>query len=376
MPQLFHFQMSTFNEHDELSPLSDESIESRRKKPQWVVDAILNTLPAAEAPDAAPVGLVLKQLHFPVFTTALMLSVWVAFLYGKFFMIPDPSLAVQDINPPNTRLFFMTVDPYPACGDARLELWRLVSVQFVHAGWSHIISNTLLGWGIGVTLESVGGTVLAALTFEVAVVVGSLMHSYVLPYNSLVGCSHGVYGWYGALMCYCAAHVYQSRANALVFMLLAALIGYSGVGYVRNYQPDIAYEAHFGGFVAGLLICCVWYSGWNKSAPGFAAVSTVEGGSSVVRLDRSVYTPVSPENVAICGIFCAMLAGFAGYLSVHYATSWPPSPDFNPTLHSLPAGSCCMDLFRIMGESRNLTQSYITSNFYCGAQRTLSPPSR
>ena len=63
-------------------------------------------------------------------------------------------------------------------------------------------------------------------------------------------------------MCYNAVHAYGSRANASVFMLLAATIGYSGVGYVRNYRPDIAYEAHFGGFGGGFLI----YSVCGKAA--------------------------------------------------------------------------------------------------------------
>ena len=362
--------MSTFNEHDELSPSSDVSIESRRKKPQWVVDAILNTLPAAEAPDAAPVGLVLKQLHFPVFTTALMLSVWVAFLYGKFFMIPDPSLAVQDINPPNTRLFFMTVDPYPACGDARLELWRLVSVQFVHAGWSHIISNTLFGFVSGVVLESHTGSLFAALTFEVAVVLGSLMHSYVLPYHMLVGCSHGVHGWYGVLLCCCASHATMGWVQAAVFAILAIPFALGVHAYVFMYDSKSAYEADFGGLVTGILLCC-FVGRFTKHGEDDTVVGPVD--------DRWLVALIAPYpnmNGTCSILFGAMLAGFAGYLSVHYATSWPPSPDFNPTLHSLPAGSCCMDLFRIMGESRNLTQSYITSNFYCGAQRTLSPPSR
>jgi membrane associated rhomboid family serine protease len=350
-------------------------LTQRVRRPQWMLDATLGPA-STEPPASGLIATTLKPLHYPVATVLLLLGIWSAFLYGKIFMRPLTGFgtAGESISPPNPRLFFMTVNFYPDCSDKRLQLWRLLTVQLVHSGWTHITGNTLLGLMVGALLEGYSGWMFAAATFEAAVVVGSLAHSFVLPYHALIGCSHGVYGWYGALLCYCLSHLRQGPGNAFVVIAVAATISYDGYRYAWHYQPEIAYEAHFGGFLAGFLVCCIAHCGWRKSTQGFVAVSTFDGGATVATLTPAGLLPESPVSVASrCGV-CCLFVGLVMYLAVHVGTSWPPAPPFNPTLHALPAGSCCAALFRLAPPGGNLTRSYVTDNYRCGAGYNLQPP--
>jgi hypothetical protein len=47
---------------------------------------------------------------------------------------------------------------------------------------------------------------------------------------------------------------------------------------------------------------------------------------------------------------------------------------FKLLLHALPAGSCCAALFRLAPPGGNLTRSYVTDNYRCGAEYNLQPP--
>lgn len=174
----------------------------------------------------APTG---TKLRTPVLAPLLMLSIWLVFWYGIFVEIGFKQSRVGwhgPVSPRNPALMFLTVGFYPQCNDDRPDVWRLFTVQFVHAGLQHLCGNTVLGLIVGCMLEMFAGSLLTLLVFEAAVVLGTLSHSYFLPYNGLVGCSHGVYGWVGALLAFSLLNVRRRSAVQLpsLFLLLVLLV--------------------------------------------------------------------------------------------------------------------------------------------------------
>jgi membrane associated rhomboid family serine protease len=347
---------ASMNRNKVMSTEVEVELMEPEKQPQWVLDAVLNAMPLAESPNITA-SAVMDLQHPPVFTLVLFVTLWITFVLCRLLMPPLVGSEAH-ISPPDPRLIFRTVGHYPHCEDDRLQLWRLLTVQLVHSGWTHLLGNSVLGLGTGAMLESHTGTLFAAATFEAAVVVGSLAHSFVLPYHALIGCSHGVYGWCGALLCYCLSHLRQGRANALLAAAMSAIIALDVFMYVFYYTPNRAYEAHYAGLLTGFMISFCCFGGWALSTPGDRTVSK---------------TKVHLGMASRCGV-CCLFVGLVMYLAVHVGTSWPPAPPFNPTLHALPAGSCCAALFRLAPPGGNLTRSYVTDNYRCGAGYNLQPP--
>ena len=96
----------------------------------------------------------------PFFTALIFTLVWASFLYGLFFIIGVNNADISPltpISPPNEVLWFVYIDAWPGCIDHRKEVWRLFSLQFVHAGFIHIISNVLVGLPYGILFEKMYG---------------------------------------------------------------------------------------------------------------------------------------------------------------------------------------------------------------------------
>jgi membrane associated rhomboid family serine protease len=148
-------------------------------------------------------------------------------------------------------------DPVP-------EPFTLISYQFLHGGWWHLISNMLFLWVFADNIEDAYGHVAFALLYLFCGVVAALAHVLVMPYSSapLVGASGAVSGILGAYL------VLFPRAR--VWVLLAARIPLRiGAVWVlggwfalqifswwmtRNSDTQIAWGAHIGGFIAGAAI--------------------------------------------------------------------------------------------------------------------------
>jgi len=143
------------------------------------------------------------------------------------------------------------------------------TAMFMHAGWLHLVSNMLYLWIFGDNIEDRLGHLGYLLFYLGAGVFASILH-VVFNVNSVVptlGASGAIAGVLGAyLVFYPSSRVYTfipfgffMRLRPLPAVLVLGLWFvtqfFSGLGsMVSTAQGGVAYWAHIGGFVFGLLI--------------------------------------------------------------------------------------------------------------------------
>jgi membrane associated rhomboid family serine protease len=147
----------------------------------------------------------------------------------------------------------------------------LVSSQFLHAGWLHILGNMLYLWIFGNNIEDRLGPVLYLLFYLAAGIGAGLTQVVIDPHSTvpLVGASGAIAGVLGAyLVLYPGA-----RVLSLVFLgyfittvnvpavitlglwfLLQLITGVASLGAPTAAGGGVATFAHVGGFVAGMAV--------------------------------------------------------------------------------------------------------------------------
>jgi membrane associated rhomboid family serine protease len=141
----------------------------------------------------------------------------------------------------------------------------LLSSMFMHGGWLHLAGNMLFLWIFGDNVEHAMGAVMFLVFYLVAGVIGSLAQVMVEP-DSLIpslGASGAISGVLGAyLVLFPHNRVLVVLFQFLVWVpaivaigLWAALQFISGIGQiaVTEQTGGVAYLAHIGGFLAGLV---------------------------------------------------------------------------------------------------------------------------
>ena len=145
------------------------------------------------------------------------------------------------------------------------EPLTLISYQFLHGGWWHLISNMLFLWVFADNIEDAYGHVAFALFYLFAGVVGGLAHVLMSPTSDvpLIGASGAVSGMIGAYVVLFP----KARVWILLFMRLPLRIGAVWVlgGWLvlqiaslllvpNDGEVQVAWWAHIGGFAAGLTV--------------------------------------------------------------------------------------------------------------------------
>ena len=150
--------------------------------------------------------------------------------------------------------------PARLLGDAQLpagwpgvsSIFTLVSYQFLHGGWQHIIFNMLFLWVFGDNIEDALGHVRFIAFFLICGVAGGLFHS-------IIGAIAGVLGGY--LMLYPSARLLVLAFGFIPLRLPAVLVigaffaqdviwGLTGTAAIQG----VAVWAHIGGLIAGAVL--------------------------------------------------------------------------------------------------------------------------
>ncbi len=137
------------------------------------------------------------------------------------------------------------------------EWWRLLTVVLVHAGFVHVGFNMLLTYQLGLHLEKSIGSFSYAALFLACAAVGSLFAMAFGPEVPSVGASGAVFGLVGTWL----APAIRGRSttwgrgvlNQLGFLLLINAA-------VPFFLPQVSWQAHLGGLLAGLTIAWLWGS--------------------------------------------------------------------------------------------------------------------
>lgn len=157
----------------------------------------------------------------------------------------------------------------------RLHLYQLFTSMFIHGGWLHILGNMWFLWVFGRGIEDAIGHWRYLIFYLVCGVVSALANVLATPFSPVptVGASGAIAGVMGAYL----IKFPRARIVTLVFILIffttldipaAFLLLYwfaiqflNGFGSIGGGSQvahgDVAWFAHIGGFIAGMLLILV-----------------------------------------------------------------------------------------------------------------------
>lgn len=149
------------------------------------------------------------------------------------------------------------------------EYWRLLTSNFLHFGFEHLLNNMLILLCAGPILEKAQGHVKYLVLYLCAGVGGSTLSFLQMvwsgDYAAAAGASSAIFGIIGALLWIVIRHKghYETlTGKGLVFMIAISL--YYGVrtGGIDNW-------GHIGGLIMGFLLSMVFYRKKPKATVDF-----------------------------------------------------------------------------------------------------------
>jgi membrane associated rhomboid family serine protease len=165
-----------------------------------------------------------------------------------------------------TNILYALTDPL----QAPLPVWlTLVTSQFLHGGWFHIIGNMLFLWVFGDNIEDVLGHFSYLIFYLVCGVIAGIVQSVVegptrIPSIGASGAIAGVLGAYIILYPWARIRILIPVIFFLWTIQVPALIVlgwwfiqqffYGAAALSSTAASGIALWAHIGGFVAGMLL--------------------------------------------------------------------------------------------------------------------------
>lgn len=165
------------------------------------------------------------------------------------------------------------IDDIALSADAgRTEPWRFLTSAFAHAeNVTHIGFNMVALWALGRSLEPFLGRARFAASYLLSALAGSTLFvlmasptsvgTAVVPgwYDGLVGASGAIFGLFGTLLIVQRRLGGSTRGLWVVLALNAALV------FVI---PGIAWQAHVGGFLAGLVTGVIFFEDAKRVRQG------------------------------------------------------------------------------------------------------------
>ncbi|MEP6701171.1 MAG: rhomboid family intramembrane serine protease, partial [Bacteroidota bacterium] len=154
----------------------------------------------------------------------------------------------------------------------------LLTSMFMHGSWAHLGGNMLFLWIFGDNIEDRQGHVRYLIFYLLCGIIASLSHVFISGSSSLIpslgasGAISGVLGGYMFLFPSRKVRVFIVRSIVAVpaFVVLGIWIVFqviSGMGMLGGTQEGggVAYAAHVGGFVAGILLVKLFARGAAKN---------------------------------------------------------------------------------------------------------------
>jgi membrane associated rhomboid family serine protease len=152
-----------------------------------------------------------------------------------------------------------------------LGLLTLFTSMFLHAGWLHIMGNMLFLWVFGRNVEDLIGGLNFLAFYLIAGVAAGIIQVVVNAYSTLpiIGASGAIAGVMGAYLVkfprtkivtliFVGFIFWAEIPAAFILLYWFAIQFFSGVGSLattNNYNGGgVAYFAHIGGFVVGMLL--------------------------------------------------------------------------------------------------------------------------
>lgn len=200
--------------------------------------------------------------RFPVVTVGLIVINVLAFFY---------ELLLEGQGQLNEFIFMWGVIPGELTTDFGDEAATLVSSMFLHGGWAHLLGNMLYLWIFGDNVEDLLGPVRYIIFYFVAGFLATAAQVAIAPGSGVpnIGASGAIAGVMGGyILEFPRARIttgifliYFLRVAQIpaVFVLgfwfvLQTFNGVAGLTTMSAEAGGVAFFAHIGGFIAGLLL--------------------------------------------------------------------------------------------------------------------------
>jgi membrane associated rhomboid family serine protease len=163
---------------------------------------------------------------------------------------------------------FTGANPIPHGFDPIAEPLTLITYQFLHGSWLHVISNMVILWILGDNVEDTMGHVGFLVFYLLCGIAAGAAHALMSPGSNvpLVGASGAIAGVMGAyLWLYPRARILVLFSLVIPFRVPAWVFlgGWLAMQFLSLRAPvgeghAVAWWAHIGGFMAGLVLVLVW----------------------------------------------------------------------------------------------------------------------
>jgi rhomboid protease GlpG len=190
--------------------------------------------------------------HAPMVLAMIVIGVVVSFFtnlgqnrLATYLMIIDPTVYPWGSMAERIQALSATL--------ANGEIWRLLTPDFLHFSWAHIVFNAVMLWFLGSQIEWFDGRQRLLVLFVVVSLLSNGLQ-YLVSGPLFGGLSGVVYGILG----YC----WLSQRRRPRFQFPPALVTFAVAWMVVGFTPftemmglgRMANEAHLGGFLAGLAL--------------------------------------------------------------------------------------------------------------------------
>ncbi|ARN82537.1 rhomboid family intramembrane serine protease [Methylocystis bryophila] len=201
----------------------------------------------------------LRFVRRPIVNWTLIFLNVIVFLIVRSEIFGDPLTVIRGF----------ALIPRVLFGEAQLAKWivgppaplTLLTALFFHSGWLHLIGNMLFLYVLGDNVEDAMGSLHYLLFYLTCGVTSGVVFAYAAPetVTPLVGASGAISGVCAAyLMLYPRATIFGLAAifpiRAPAWMFVGAWIVLQFVHAAFGEQDHVAWVAHLGGIVAGLLL--------------------------------------------------------------------------------------------------------------------------
>lgn len=209
--------------------------------------------------------------RFPLITVLLILVNTVVFLFEVVIGGDAVAELINQFGFVPARLTSQWMNP--------LVLFTLITSMYLHAGWSHLIGNMLYLRVFGSSVENDMGEGRFLVFYTLCGVLAALVDTMLAPRSEIpgVGASGAIAGVLGAyLLLYPEARIkmlapplwfitFKLRAFVvlLIWFLMQYLNGLASLDVRTQVGGGVAWWAHIGGFLAGMILTPLFF--WGKS---------------------------------------------------------------------------------------------------------------
>ncbi|MSP14259.1 MAG: rhomboid family intramembrane serine protease [Chloroflexi bacterium] len=230
------------------------------------------------------INYLLIALNILVFVLFQGLGANDSFTY-TFATVPQEIVTGQDVvTPPQTVRDPVTGDRFTVPGLERTPISVYITLlvsMFMHGSVSHILGNMLFLWIFGDNVEDALGHTRYLIFYLVCGILASLSHvfsTYLLGQDPLIpslgasGAISGILGAYLILFPQKRVTVFLFRFLTQVPAIVAVGLWFvfqlvSGLGMLGGQTDGVAYAAHIGGFIAGIVLIKFFAIGRSSQGP-------------------------------------------------------------------------------------------------------------